>query len=116
MPQAWVGGMALGLPGLAAQYQPQAVSQAAKDLYKLGWIITFTTASVLYAAMTSVVRPRILPAGCESVPLSFECMAKNGREGFLDGERDGVGVAVSPAMAATGESSKDREMASEMRD
>ncbi|KAK8111493.1 uncharacterized protein PG998_007950 [Apiospora kogelbergensis] len=113
---AWVGGMALGLPGLAAQYQPQAVSQAAKDLYKLGWIITFTTASVLYAAMTSVVRPRILPAGCESVPLSFECMAKNGREGFLDGERDGVGVAVSPAMAATGESSKDREMASEMRD
>ncbi|KAK7953681.1 uracil permease [Apiospora saccharicola] len=93
--KAWVGGMALGLPGLVAQYQPQAVSQAAKDLYKLGWVLTFTTASVLYGIMTFFIKPRILPVGYESVPLSFGYMAKSGRDGFLDGERDGVGVAVS---------------------
>ncbi|KAK6834346.1 hypothetical protein PG987_009040 [Apiospora arundinis] len=112
---AWVGGMSLGLPGLVAQYQPQAVSQAAKDLYKLGWIITFTAASVLYAVMTFFIKPRILPAGYEGVPLSFEYMAKNGREGFLDGERDGVGVAVSPVLTATRVGSKDRENISEMK-
>ncbi|KAK8855835.1 hypothetical protein PGQ11_011747 [Apiospora arundinis] len=112
---AWVGGMSLGLPGLVAQYQPQAVSQAAKDLYKLGWIITFTAASVLYAFMTFFIKPRILPAGYEGAPLSFEYMAKNGREGFLDGERDGVGVAVSPVLTATRVGSKDRENISEMK-
>ncbi|KAK8136595.1 uracil permease [Apiospora sp. TS-2023a] len=111
---AWVGGMALGLPGLVAQYQPQAVSQAAKDLYKLGWVLTFTTASVLYGVMTFFIKPRILPVGYESVPLSFEYMAKSGRGGFLDGERDGVGVAVSPVLTAAGDSSKDREKISEM--
>ena len=107
--------MALGLPGLVAQYQPQAVSQAAKDLYKLGWVMAFTTASVLYAIMTFFMAPRILPAGCESVPLSFEYMAKNGRDGFLDGERDGVGVAVSSVLTAARDGSKDREMISEMK-
>lgn len=101
--------MALGLPGLMAQYQPQAVSQAAKDLYKRGWVLTFTAASVLYGVMTFFTKPRILPVGYESVPLSFEYMAKSGRDGFLDGERDGVGVAVSPVLTAAGDSNKDRE-------
>ncbi|KAK7967054.1 putative uracil permease [Apiospora aurea] len=112
---AWVGGMTLGLPGLVAQYQPQAVSQAAKDLYKLGWIITFAAACILYCIMTILVRLRVLPAGYESVALSFECMAKNGREGFLDGERDGVGIAASPVLTAARDSRKDGEKISEMK-
>ncbi|KAH9894668.1 amidase signature domain-containing protein [Xylariomycetidae sp. FL2044] len=85
---SWLGGVSFGLPGLVAQYQPQAVSQTGKNMYYLGWILTFTAAGVIYLVLTRMVKMRVYPAGFESVPVIFEYLAKEGRGGFFEGERE----------------------------
>ncbi|KAL4904097.1 hypothetical protein BDW74DRAFT_185766 [Aspergillus multicolor] len=83
---AWIAGVALGLPGLVGEYQPQSVNAAAKNMFKMGWILTFVVAGVAYAVVFCM--------GTEG--RGWEYLAKEGRNGFLDGERDVVvGVVVS---------------------
>ncbi|KAH8178648.1 hypothetical protein LIA77_00167 [Sarocladium implicatum] len=91
---AWACGMVTGLPGLVGALQPGSVSQAAIDLYKMGWLLSFFTAGTIYFILRLLVPVRIHPPAYESMPVSFEFMAKNGREGFFDGERE-EGIAVS---------------------
>ena len=88
---AWCGGVAMGLPGLVATYQPHAFSKAGQNMYRMGWILTFITASVIYFALTFFIKPQIFPNGTAR-PVTFEYLAKNGREGFFEGER---GEAIS---------------------
>jgi len=98
---AFVVGMSFGLPGIIANYQPQAVSQAGKDMYTLGWILTFTASAVSYSLITYFFKLRIVPPAYESVPLGYEYLGKEGRDGFFDGERDvseGSPVLVSSPM------------------
>ncbi|KAH7034603.1 NCS1 nucleoside transporter [Microdochium trichocladiopsis] len=99
---AFAAGVSFGLPGLVANYQPQAVSDAGKNMYTLGWILTFTASAVGYSVLTYFIKLRIVPAAFESVPMGYEYLGKEGRDGFFDGERtvsDGSPVmSSSPVM------------------
>ena len=79
----------MGIPGLIGQYQPQIISNAAKYMYMMGWLLTFFTSAVVYYVATILVKPRIFPSGFESVPFKREWLANEGREGFFEGEREG---------------------------
>lgn len=97
---AWLLGTAMGIPGLIGQYQPQIISMAAQNMYRMGWILTFTTSSVIYYVLTFFFKPQIFPTGFESTPLEREWLANEGREGFYEGERDGgeLYAASTPPM------------------
>ncbi|PVH95088.1 hypothetical protein DM02DRAFT_732080 [Periconia macrospinosa] len=87
---AWLLGTTMGIPGLIGQYQPQLISDAARYMYMMGWLLTFFTAAVVYYVMRIFVKPRIWPRGFEGSPWMFEWLANEGREGFFEGEREGV--------------------------
>lgn len=84
---AWIGGTVMGLPGLVGQYQPQLVSQAAKYMYMLGWVLTFISAAVIYGVSVTLLKPKVFPTGHEDTPFTREWLAKGGREGFYQEER-----------------------------
>lgn len=84
---AWILGVTMGIPGLVGQYQPDIISDAGKYMYMMGWLLTFTTASVVYYGVRSFIRPKIFPAGYESAPFTQEWLANDGREGFFEEER-----------------------------
>lgn len=86
---AWLLGTIMGIPGLIGQYQPRIVSDAAKHMYMMGWLLTFFTSATLYYVATVLVKPQIFPAGFEATPLKWEWLANEGREGFFAGERPG---------------------------
>lgn len=93
---AWIAGTTMGIPGLIGQYQPQIISDAARRMYMMGYILTFVTAGVVYFICTRFVHYRVFPAGREHISPQKEWLAKEGREGFYDGEREGLEiVAVS---------------------
>lgn len=101
---SWMAGVAFGLPGLIATYQPQAVSQEGKNMYTLGWILTFTASSVIYFTLTRFVKLRTVPEAFQSVPLSYEYLSNEGREGFFDGEREALENGVPSPVMMDGES------------
>ncbi|KAH8909658.1 NCS1 nucleoside transporter [Coniochaeta sp. PMI_546] len=105
---AWLAGVSLGLPGLVAQYQPQAVSAAGKHMYTFGWILTFVAAAVVYFVGIKIFPPKVYPDGFD-MPTSWEYLAKNGREGFFDGERD-VEVIHSPALRDSEEGYSEKDL------
>lgn len=86
---AWLFGTTMGIPGLIGQYQPKLISDAARYMYMMGWLLTFFTSAILYAIGTMIKKPRIFPVGFETSPFKWEWLANEGREGFFDGERDG---------------------------
>jgi NCS1 family nucleobase:cation symporter-1 len=93
---AWLLGTTMGIPGLIGQYEPQIISNAAKYMYMMGWLLTFFTAAAIYYVATVFIKPQVFPGGFEDTPLKFEWLANEGREGFFDGERDG-GEIFCPA-------------------
>ncbi|KAJ0331723.1 hypothetical protein COL5a_002390 [Colletotrichum fioriniae] len=86
---AWIGGTAMGLPGLVGQYQPQIVSQPAKYMYMMGWVLTFFTSAILYAVLVQFFKAKVYPPDYENAPMDYEWLAKEGRDGFFEGEREG---------------------------
>lgn len=86
---AWLLGTTMGIPGLIGQYQPEIISNAAKYMYMMGWLLTFFTSAVIYCVATIFIKPKIFPSGFENTPLRWEWLAENGREGFFDREREG---------------------------
>ena len=100
---AWLSGTAMGIPGLVGQYEPQSISVAAKNMYRMGFLLTFTTAAVVYAVLTFFIKPRVFPVGREDTPFQREWLANQGREGFYEDERDGnelFAPATPPAIVA----------------
>lgn len=87
----------MGMPGLVAAYNPKLVPQAGKDMYKLGWILTFTTAGVVYFILIRARKPKVFPAGFEDVPVRWEYLAVDGRDGFFDGEREAYVTERTPS-------------------
>lgn len=81
---AWICGFALGLPGLIGRFHPDAVGESAKNIYRMGWIITFCTSAVVYAALVTIFPVPVYPARYEGTPKSFEYMGKT--DGFFDDE------------------------------
>ncbi|KAL4792647.1 permease for cytosine/purines, uracil, thiamine, allantoin-domain-containing protein, partial [Aspergillus venezuelensis] len=99
---AWICGVALGLPGLVGEYQPQSVNSAAKNMFKMGWILTFAVAGAVYAVFFQVAKIRGFIADLQVK--GWEYLGKNGRDGYLDGERVVVeGVVVSEVPTPKGE-------------
>jgi NCS1 family nucleobase:cation symporter-1 len=94
---AWLLGTTMGIPGLIGQYEPRIISNAAKYMYMMGWILTFCTSAVTYYVMSMFVKPQIFPIGRESTPMRWEWLANEGREGFFEGERDGSREIYAPA-------------------
>jgi NCS1 family nucleobase:cation symporter-1 len=84
---AWCGAVSFGLPGLIGTYVPSAVGQAAKNMYKMGWLLTFVVGGVLYASCILIWPTQTYPEGYGETPKSWEYMGA--RDGFFDGERDG---------------------------
>lgn len=93
---AWLLGTTMGLPGLVGQYQPDIISNAAKYMYMMGWLLTFTTAAVVYYVLTLFAKRQVFPVGKEGAPLQWEWLANEGRDGFFEGERDDE-VLFAPA-------------------
>jgi NCS1 family nucleobase:cation symporter-1 len=83
---AWLLGTTMGIPGLIGQYQPQLLSNAARYMYMMGWVLTFVTAAVVYLIGVHFFNFRVFPAGRESSPKEREWLAKDGREGFFEDE------------------------------
>lgn len=100
---AWIGGTTMGIPGLIGQYQPQAISDAARRMYMMGWVLTFITAAVVYFVCTFFVKYKIFPTGREDTPLEREWLANEGREGFYDGEKPGEIETPSTTVTIEGE-------------
>jgi NCS1 family nucleobase:cation symporter-1 len=90
----------MGIPSLIGQYEPQIISMAAQNMYRMGWLLTFTTSAVIYYLTTLFIKPRIFPLGRETTPLKWEWLANDGREGFFEEERnDGeICVPATPPM------------------
>ncbi|KAI1675228.1 allantoin [Pyrenophora tritici-repentis] len=97
---AWLGGTSMGIPGLIGQYQPKIISMPAQNMYRMGYVLTFTTAAIVYYILRLFVKPRVFPYGRESTPFTQEWLANDGREGFYDGDRDGGAIyaAATPPM------------------
>ena len=55
----------------------------------MGWLLTFVTAGLIYAVGVQFVNIRVFPAGRDGSVMRWEWLAKEGREGFYDDEREG---------------------------
>ncbi|KAM0269866.1 hypothetical protein ACHAQH_009617 [Verticillium albo-atrum] len=105
---AWLLGTTMGIPGLIGQYQPDIISDAARRMYMMGWILTFVTASVVYVVGVKVMfrktmKIQVFPTGFDA-PLKWEWLANEGRDGFFEGEREGeLYAAGTPATTSAEE-------------
>lgn len=82
---AWVAGVAFTVHGIAGSLDPTAVNEASKNMYKLGFILSFLMGSLVYYISSLLWPMRIYPeeilAEC---PSGFEAMTLS--SGFLPGE------------------------------
>ncbi|PIA94993.1 putative permease [Cercospora beticola] len=98
---AWLIGTSMGIPGLVGQYQPQIISNAAKYMYMMGWLLTFTTSATIYYAISLFIEPQVFPTGRESTPFTWEWLGNEGREGFYQGEMDDGALFAPPTPPGT---------------
>ncbi|PSN69372.1 NCS1 nucleoside transporter [Corynespora cassiicola Philippines] len=96
---SWCAGTVMGMPGLVAAYNPSLVPQAGQDMYKMGWILTFITAAVVYFVCIKIRKPRVFPTGFDDIPVSWEYLCNEGRDGFFDGEREGYGYSPNESVS-----------------
>lgn len=68
-------------------------------MYKMGWILTFATASIVYLTCIKIRKPQVYPAGFEDIPTTWEYLCVDGRDGFFDGERESVGYSPGGSVA-----------------
>ncbi|KAL4969789.1 nucleobase cation symporter-1 family protein [Aspergillus stella-maris] len=84
---AWAGGVAFTVHGIAGSLDPESVGAASKNMYKLGFLLSFAMGCFLYYVFNLVWPVSAVP-GEEAVrggtKLGFEVMART--EGFLEGE------------------------------
>ncbi|KIW28238.1 uncharacterized protein PV07_07917 [Cladophialophora immunda] len=81
---AWTGGMLLGLPGLIAAYQPNAVGESAKRMYTMAWILTTAMTVFLYLVLCYIFPVQTYPTAYSDVPVKWEYLGAT--EGYFDGE------------------------------
>ncbi|KAL4799633.1 permease for cytosine/purines, uracil, thiamine, allantoin-domain-containing protein [Aspergillus venezuelensis] len=84
---AWAGGVAFTVHGIAGSLDPDSVAAASKNMYKLGFLLSFAMGCFLYYVLNLIWPVSAVP-GEEAVrggtKLGFEVMAIS--EGFLEGE------------------------------
>ncbi|KAA8617879.1 FUI1 Cytosine uracil thiamine allantoin permease [Pyrenophora tritici-repentis] len=88
---AWVAGVAFTVHGVAGSLNANSVAEASKNMYKLGFLLSFCMGGVVYYVLCLVWPVQLLPSGTERY-LSFEDMAAH--EGFFDHENVGTITGV----------------------
>ncbi|THY18057.1 hypothetical protein D6D01_07354 [Aureobasidium pullulans] len=88
---AWVAGVAFVVHGIANSLHPGSVGMASSNMYKLGFILSFTMGGLVYYVLCLIWPVQILPHGAERA-LAFEELAAN--EGFFDHENVGTITGV----------------------
>jgi NCS1 family nucleobase:cation symporter-1 len=83
MVAAWVAGVAFTVHGVAGSLDPTSVTTASKNMYKLGFLLSFCMGGLVYYILCLIWPVQILPKGAER-QLAFEELA--GNEGFFDHE------------------------------
>jgi NCS1 family nucleobase:cation symporter-1 len=106
---AWLTGVAFTVHGVAGSLNPASVSGASKNMYKLGFLLSFCMGGLVYYVLCLVWPVQVLPDGLER-PLSFEELAAN--EGFFDHESVSTITGVLEGEAVIGEHhfTMDKEM------
>ncbi|KAL3455511.1 permease for cytosine/purines, uracil, thiamine, allantoin-domain-containing protein [Aspergillus heterothallicus] len=94
---AWVAGTAFVIHGVAGKLDPGLTAQASKDMYSLGFLLSFGMAAGVYYVGCLVFPEGVYPVGKEMTPTTWEFMAET--EGFFEGEsvdtvRVGGGVVL----------------------
>jgi NCS1 family nucleobase:cation symporter-1 len=91
MMAAWVAGVAFTVHGVAGSLDPDSVAEASKNMYKLGFILSFLMGGSVYYSLCLIWPVQILPIGTGR-QLAFEELAAN--EGFFDHENVGTITGV----------------------
>ena len=86
---AWVAGVAFTVHGVSGALHPDSVNQNSKNMYKLGFLLSFAMGSFVYYVLCLIwpppIYPQAIPGGEASSDLMrFEHMAAS--EGFFPGE------------------------------
>ena len=89
---AWISGVAFTVHGVAGSLDPTSVSVASKNMYKLGFILSFLMGGFVYYVLCLIWPVRILPTDAEG-PLAFEEMTA--KEGFFEHENISTITGVS---------------------
>lgn len=82
---AWAIGVAMVIHGLAGSYKGHT-SEASVDMYRLGFILAFTTGGAFYYLFCYIWPINPYPAGRETAPRSFEYLGPT--DGYFDEEGD----------------------------
>ncbi|KAJ4400374.1 hypothetical protein N0V91_008730 [Didymella pomorum] len=80
---AWIAGVAFTVHGVAGSLDPDSVTTASKNMYKLGFLLSLCMGGLVYYVLNLIWPVSILPKGAEQT-LVFEQMTAN--EGFFDHE------------------------------
>lgn len=98
---AWIAGVAFTVHGIAGNLDPNAVNQASKNMYKLGFLLSLSMGALVYYMACLIWPPPVYPSGFESETTSgFEDMAAS--EGFFPGESVDTIRGVLSAIDGTG--------------
>ncbi|KAJ5550224.1 hypothetical protein N7535_001838 [Penicillium sp. DV-2018c] len=81
---AWVAGTSFVIHGVAGALEPSSTNQASKDMYKLGFLLSFLVGSAVYYVANLIFPVPMYPASGQDMPKTFEYMAAS--EGFFEGE------------------------------
>lgn len=82
---AWIGGLGLTISGVSNSVKPGSIGDAAIKIYKLGFLLSFTSAFLFYGIICyffPVKQP--LPNNMDIKEVKFEQFSEN--DGYLDGE------------------------------
>lgn len=81
---AWFSGTAFVIHGVAGALKPNLTNQASKDMYKMGFLLSFLMGSMVYYVGCVLFPVSIYPADRENTAATWEYMADS--EGFFEGE------------------------------
>lgn len=82
---SWVAGVAFTVHGIAGSLDPTAVNEASKNIYKLGFILSFLMGASVYYVSSVIWPMSVYPTeNYAETPTGFEAMATS--EGFFPGE------------------------------
>ncbi|KAL4894278.1 permease for cytosine/purines, uracil, thiamine, allantoin-domain-containing protein [Aspergillus ambiguus] len=81
---AWAAGTAFVIHGVAGELDPDMTGQGSKNMYKIGFLLSFFMGSAVYYAGCLLFPTPIYPQGRQDTPKTWEYMADS--EGFFHGE------------------------------
>ncbi|KAJ5130049.1 uncharacterized protein N7515_006088 [Penicillium bovifimosum] len=109
---AWLAGTAFVIHGVAGALEPSLTNQASKDMYKLGFLLSFLVGSLVYYLACLIFPVPMYPESGRDMPKTFEYMAAS--EGFFEGESvDTIRISHGAITGINGDTEKDSAITSE---